>query len=97
MAAQSKAYEVLYIIKPDLNDGEVSKIADRFKQVVIQHGGTVESADKWDKRRLAYEIKGQKEGIYLLMKFTCPAEVPAELNRLMRISDDVVRHMITSA
>lgn len=97
MADHIKPYEVLYIIKPDLSDGDVSKITDRFKQVVVQHGGTVDSAEKWDKRRLAYEIKGQKEGIYILMKFNSPAQLPAELNRLMRISEDVMRHMITTA
>lgn len=96
MANHTKPYEVLYIIKPDLSDGEVAKITDRFKQVVVTNGGTVESAEKWDKRRLAYEIKGQKEGVYILMKFNSPAQLPAELNRLMRISDDVLRHMITT-
>jgi small subunit ribosomal protein S6 len=90
----SKKYEAFYIVKPDLNDTEVGKIADHFKGVVENHGGTVESAGKWDKRKLAYEINGYKEGNYVLMNFEAPAAIPAELSRLMRISDDIIRHRI---
>jgi small subunit ribosomal protein S6 len=90
----SKKYEAFYIIKPDLNDGDVQKIADHFKGIVETHGGTVEKAGKWDKRKLAYEIDGFKEGNYVLMNFDAPANLPAELGRLMRISDDVIRHRI---
>jgi len=89
-----RKYEAFYIVKPEFNDGDVQKIADRFKTVVEDKGGKVEAAAKWDKRKLAYEINGFKEGNYILMHFEAPAEVPAELNRLMRISDDVIRHRI---
>jgi small subunit ribosomal protein S6 len=89
-----KKYEAFYIVKPDFSEAEVQKIADRFKGVVEQNGGSVEKAGKWDKRKLAYEVKGYKEGNYVLMHFEAPAPVPAELNRLMGISDDVIRHRI---
>ena len=89
-----KKYEAFYIVKPDLNDGEVGKIADHFKGIVESNGGAVEKAGKWDKRKLAYEVNGYKEGNYVLMNFEAPAGVPAELSRLMRISDDVIRHRI---
>jgi small subunit ribosomal protein S6 len=90
----NRKYEAFYIVKPDLSDGDVQKLADRFKGIVEEKGGTVESAAKWDKRKLAYEIKGFKEGNYILMNFEADPKVPAELNRLMRISDDVIRHRI---
>ena len=90
----NKKYEALYIVKPDLSDADVQKIADRFKGVVETNGGTVESAGKWEKRKLAYEINGLKEGNYILMFFEAPPRVPAELSRLLGISDDVVRHRI---
>jgi small subunit ribosomal protein S6 len=90
----TRKYEAFYIVKPEFNDSEVQKIADRFKAVVEGKGGSVEKAGKWDKRKLAYEIDGYKEGTYVLMNFEAAAEVPAELNRLMRISDDVIRHRI---
>lgn len=90
----TKKYEALYIVRPDLSDADVQKIADRYKGVVETNGGTVESAAKWDKRKLAYEINGYKEGNYILMNFDAPADVPKELNRLLQISDDVIRHRI---
>ncbi len=94
MSNNNRKYEAFYIVKPDFADADVQKIADKFKGIVEEKGGTVESAAKWDKRKLAYEIDGHKEGNYVLMNFECDAKVPAELNRLMRISDDVVRHRI---
>jgi small subunit ribosomal protein S6 len=87
-------YEALYIVKPEFTDPDVQKIADKFKSVIEDKGGSVEKASKWDKRKLAYEINGFKEGNYILMNFEAPGDVPAELNRLMRISDDIIRHRI---
>lgn len=89
-----KKYEAFYIVPPTMTDAEVAKVAENFKGIVEKNGGTVESAEKWDKRKLAYEVKGHKEGNYVLMHFEAPPQVPAELNRLMRISDDIVRHQI---
>lgn len=90
----NRKYEAFYIVKPDLSDTDVQKVADRFKGVVEEKGGSVEKAGKWDKRKLAYEIKGYKEGSYVLMNFEAPATLPKELNRLMQISDDIIRHRI---
>ena len=90
----NRKYEAIYIVKPELSDGDVQKIADRFKGVVEDKGGSVEKAGKWEKRKLAYEMNGLREGNYILMNFEAKADVPAELSRLMRISDDVVRHRI---
>lgn len=89
----TRSYETLYIVKPELKDSEIQKIADKFKKVVEDKGGVVSSAEKWEKRKLSYEIKGLKEGNYVMMLFNGEGDVPAELNRLMRISDDVVRHI----
>jgi small subunit ribosomal protein S6 len=90
----NRKYEAFYIIKPDFTEADVQKIADRFKDIVVNNGGTVEKAAKWDKRKLAYEINGFKEGNYIEMIFDADPKVPAELNRLMGISDDVIRHRI---
>lgn len=87
-------YEAFYIVKPDLSDADIQKIADRFKSVVEEKGGSVEKAGKWDKRKLAYEVKGYKEGSYILMNFEAPPALPKELGRLMQISDDIIRHRI---
>jgi small subunit ribosomal protein S6 len=90
----NRKYEAFYIVSANLNDTEVQALADRFKGIVEEQGGTVEKAAKWDKRKLAYEINGHKEGNYILMNFEAGAKVPAELDRRMRISDDVIRHRI---
>jgi small subunit ribosomal protein S6 len=87
-------YEAFYIVAANHTDDECQKIADHFKEVVEKNGGTVESAAKWKKRKLAYEVKGHREGNYILMHFSGPSSVPAELNRLMNISDDIIRHRI---
>lgn len=92
--SNQRKYEAFYIVKPSFSEADVQKIADRFKAVVEEKGGTVEKAGKWEKRKLAYEIDGHKEGTYVLMNFEAGADVPAELNRLMRISDDVIRHTL---
>jgi small subunit ribosomal protein S6 len=89
-----RKYEACYIVKADLNDGDVQKIADQFKGIAENLGAVVEKAAKWDKKKLAYELKGNKEGTYILMNFEAEAKVPAELNRLMRINDDIIRHRI---
>lgn len=89
-------YEAFYIVPAAMSTEEVQKVSDTFKGVVEKNGGTVESAGLWEKRRFAYEIDGHKEGNYILMHFDAPAAVPAELNRLMRINDDVIRHRIYS-
>jgi small subunit ribosomal protein S6 len=90
----NRNYEALYIVRPDLKDEEINKIAERYKKVVEDKGGSVAKAEKWEKRKLAYEIAGLKEGNYIIMNFEAGPDVPAELNRLLRISDDVVRHQV---
>lgn len=92
----SRKYECFYIVSASLDDSGVQKISDRFKGVVEAQGGTVEHAGKWDKRKLAYEIGGNREGNYVLMLFEADPKVPAELSRQMRISDDIIRHRIFS-
>lgn len=90
----SRKYEAFYIIRPDLKDNDANALIERFKKVVTDGGGTVADADRWDRRKLAYEIKGHKEGVYVLMNFDADSATQSELGRLMRISDDVIRHTI---
>ena len=87
-------YEAMFIVKPNLSDADVQKIADSFKSVVEDNGGSVSEAGRWDKRRLSYPIDGHRDGTYVLMKFDAPADVPQELSRLLRIHDDVIRHRV---
>lgn len=89
-----RKYEAMVIARPDLSDADVQKLADRYKAVIEEQGGKVESAGKWEKRKLAYEIDDHKEGNYVLFNFEAEAKVPQELGRQLRINDDVIRHRI---
>jgi small subunit ribosomal protein S6 len=90
-----KAYELLYIIRPDLDDEAVAATVDKFSEVVNNNGGADVSVDKWGKRRLAYEINDYREGVYILMNFNGEARTAQEVERVMKISDTVVRFLTT--
>jgi len=90
----TRKYEAFYMVSGALDDSAVQKVSDNFKAVVEKEGGSVSSAGKWDKRKLAYEVNGMKEANYILMNFESDAKVPAELKRQMRNSDDVIRQII---
>jgi len=91
----TRNYETLYIVDAASTDEQVESIIAKYSKVITDQGGEVQAAGKWDKRRLAYEVKGKRDGIYILMYFTAEASVSKELDRLMRIADDVMRHLIT--
>ncbi|SHF43958.1 30S ribosomal protein S6 [Desulforamulus putei] len=88
-------YEVMYIIKPEVEEEKVTALVEKFKALVEERGAEVTKLDKWGKRRLAYEINHMKEGIYVVMQFKAEAAAAAELDRVMKINDDIIRHMIT--
>ena len=77
-----------------MSEDEKQAVIDRLSAVVTTAGGEVVSLDKWGTRKYAYDIKFKSEGYYVLMTFTAPATVPAEINRLSRIMDEIVRIMI---
>ncbi len=87
-------YEVLYIIRNDVDDDKKAQVVEKFENLVAQLGGTVDTLDKWGTRKFAYEINKQNEGYYVLMNVTCTKEAQAELDRFMRNDEAVVRQMI---
>ncbi|MGE5527811.1 MAG: 30S ribosomal protein S6 [Patescibacteria group bacterium] len=87
-------YEVFYILTPSLEEEAVDAAVSRYEETITKLGGTITKTDKWGKRRLAYEIKDQPEGFYVLTTFQAPNEASQELDRLMRIADEVLRHLI---
>ena len=93
MAKITANYEAVYILDPSLNEEAIASLIAKFKGVV-EANGTVSEIDEWGKRRLAYPINDLMEGYYVLMTFTAAAAVPAELDRIFRISEDVMRSMI---
>ena len=88
-----KAYELLYIIRPDLDEEATTALVDRLSGLVASNGGDNLTVEKWGKRRLAYEIQDYKEGQYILMNFEGEGRTSQELERVMKISDDVIRFL----
>lgn len=89
-----RKYEVIFILHPSLDEETVKVNIEKFKGVVENGGGTIENVDFWGKRKLAYEIAKVNDGYYTLMNFTANPELPRELDRIFRITDGVLRHII---
>ncbi|PKK39852.1 SSU ribosomal protein S6p [Clostridiaceae bacterium JG1575] len=89
-----RKYETIFIAHPSLDEEGVSALTERFKGVIENGGGTVTDVDLWGKRRLAYEIQKVNEGTYVLIHFESDPELPKELDRIYRITDGVLRHII---
>lgn len=90
-----RPYELMFIISPEVEGEEaVDSYIERFGRMVVDNGGTVTAVDKWGKRRLAYEIKGYTEGYYVVVRFKADNAIVSELNRVLKITDGVVRHLI---
>lgn len=87
-------YEVLYILDAKIDDAAKDALIEKFKGVVEFAGGAVENVDKWGVKKLAYEINFKSEGYYVLMNFTANADLPQELERQMRITDEVMRFIV---
>ena len=94
MAKTTEKYEVLYVLNPNLTEEETQAIVEKFK-TLIEQNGTVDEMEEWGKRKLAYEINDLTDGDYVLVKFTSGPELPAELDRILGITDGVIRSLVT--
>ena len=94
MAKTSEKYELMYIINPNRSEEETAAVVEKFKSLVEQNG-TLDEMEEMGKRKLAYEINYISEGYYVLVKFTSAPEFPAELDRVLGITDGVMRSLIT--
>lgn len=89
-----KAYELLFFVTPSIDEETRAAVMKRIDTTIAEGKGTVDNVDNWGKRKLAYEINGLTDGDYTLIDFHAdPADV-AELDRVLRITDAVERHMI---
>lgn len=89
-----RAYETLFILKPDLEEEAITAAIERLTTLIQNNNGTVEQVNRWGKKRLAYEIQDYREGYYTLVLFQGEPETAKELDRVMRLSDEVMRHII---
>ena len=86
-----KAYELLLLLNPSLDEEARAAVLDKAQGVITADGGVVDGVDSWGKRKLAYEIEGLLEGIYYVVTFTATPSAVAEVERVLGITDDVVR------
>ncbi|MBN1535110.1 MAG: 30S ribosomal protein S6 [Anaerolineales bacterium] len=91
-----REYELIYIIHPDLDENALKEITERVNGWITEGGGQVVKADFWGKRQLAYPIKKHKEGQYVYVHTNMPPALTAVLERNIRLTEPILRFMITS-
>jgi len=89
-----RQYELVYILPPETTEGQVGELHGQLDAVVSRMSGHVEKTENWGRRRLAYEIGHQKEGVYVLDVINGTGELMKELDRRLRVMDQVIRHII---
>ena len=89
-------YECMYIVKPDMEDEARTALIQKFNDIITSNGGEVEKVDEWGKRKLAYPINYINDGYYVLVNFSADSQLPAELERNLKISDSVMRFIVVN-
>lgn len=92
----ARKYEAVFILNPAIGDEAIAATTEKMK-ALIESEATIDQMDVWGRRRLAYEIEDQKEGYYVLVNFSSEAEFPKELERVLKITDGVMRYMVVRA
>ena len=87
-------YELAVVVSAKIEDDERAAVVDKCKALIERFGGTVTNVDEWGKKKLAYEIQKMNEGFYYFIQFEAPETCPAELERHVRIMDNVLRYLI---
>ncbi|MDR3120106.1 MAG: 30S ribosomal protein S6 [Clostridiales bacterium] len=86
-------YETVFIVNSELDEEAAKAVVERFKGV-IESNGELESLEEWGNRKLAYPINDKLEGYYVLVHYSAPPEFPRELERVFKISDDILKFLI---
>ena len=89
----ANSYETMLVFSVANGDESVTALVEKFK-ALIEANGTIESVDEWGKRKLAYPINYETEGYYMLVNFSCEPDFPAELDRVVKITEGVLRSLI---
>jgi len=86
-----RIYEELFIIRPDAPEEEIDQLIEQLTTMIANQGGNVDKSEKWGVRKLAYRVQKRSEGFYVLLQFTAKPEIVKELERRLRVSDDVMK------
>jgi len=91
--SETRIYEELFIIKPDVPEEEADQYVEQLKTQLAAAGATVDKVDKWGKRKLAYRVDKYREGNYVLLQFSAAPDTVKELERRLRVSDMVIKFL----
>ena len=89
-----RQYELVYILPPDITEQQVTELQEQVVAVVARLHGQIERTENWGRKRLAYDIGHHKEGVYVLQVINGSGELMKELDRRLRVMDQVIRHMV---
>jgi small subunit ribosomal protein S6 len=87
----SRKYEVMYIVRPDVEEADLEKLVEGFEKNVTDGGGEVVSTEKMGRRRLAYTVRKFNDGLYVLMTIIAPGPLVGEIERRLRVSEQVIK------
>ena len=87
-------YELALVVNAKLEEEERNAVVEKAKGYVTRYGGTISEVEEWGKKRLAYEIQHMREGFYYFIQFEAETTAPAEIERHMRIMDNVLRYLV---
>ena len=90
-------YELMVILDPEIDERTVAPSLDKFLNVIRTDGGTIDNVDIWGRRRLAYEINKKNEGIYAVVNFTATSEATQELDRQLKLNEQIMRTKVLRA
>lgn len=94
MAKINEKYEAIVVFNTKLGEESIKSLVEKIT-ALVEKNATIDSVDEWGKRRLAYEIQDETEGFYVLFNFTSESTFPAELDRVLKITDGILRSLIT--
>ena len=89
-----RKYEVMYIIRPSIDDEAKKALVERFNGVLTDNGAKIANVKEWGKRRLAYEINDFRDGYYMILDVAATSEAVSEFDRLAKINEDIIRHIV---
>jgi small subunit ribosomal protein S6 len=92
--ADRRLYEVMFIVDPRLEDASIQQVVDRYLGVVKDQGGEIAKVDHWGRRKFAFEMQNLHEGYYVVAQCNAAAGAMNELDRVLRLADELVRHKI---
>ena len=96
MGTNQRLYETTFIVNASLDDSQVDAVIGRVQETITKNGGTIESLNKWGRKRLAYSINKKTNGFYVNLEFSAPSTVPVALERSFQLDEMILRSILTA-